>query len=60
MDNLIQLAMQIIFCLLIAAILGAIIGYLLGKMSKCDKDDYDLDPDNEKRQLNDYSSNEDE
>jgi predicted flap endonuclease-1-like 5' DNA nuclease len=53
MDNLIQLAMQILFCLLIAAILGAIIGYLLGKMSKCDKDDYDY---NEKDNLSDYGS----
>ena len=56
MDDLIQLAMQIIFCLLIAAILGAIIGYLLGKMSKCDKDDYDLDLQDKKRELNDYEN----
>ena len=58
MDNLIELAMQIIFCLLIAAIIGAIIGYLLGKMSKCDKDDYDLEPrdrQNEKKIINDYA-----
>jgi predicted flap endonuclease-1-like 5' DNA nuclease len=63
MDNLIQLAMQIIFCLLIAAILGAIIGYLLGKMSKCDKNEYNNDDDfhghkreqNKLTKLNDYS-----
>ena len=63
MDNLIELAMQIIFCLLIAAIIGAIIGYLLGKMSKCDKNDYDLEPrdrDNEKKILNDYANEEEE
>ncbi len=54
MDNLIQLAMQMMFCLLIAAILGAIIGYLLGKMSKCDKEDYEY----EKKDLNDYESEE--
>ncbi len=58
MDNLIELAMQIIFCLLIAAILGAIIGYLLGKMSKCDKDEYDLNPNGDKKDLNDYASEE--
>jgi predicted flap endonuclease-1-like 5' DNA nuclease len=55
MDNLLQLAMQIVFCLLIAAVLGAIIGYLLGKMSKCGKDDYDYDEFSEKRVLNDYT-----
>jgi len=63
MDNLIQLAMQIIFCLLIAAILGAIIGYLLGKMSKCNKNEYNNDDDfhghkreqNKLTKLNDYS-----
>ncbi len=53
MDNLIELAMQIIFCLLIAAILGAIIGYLLGKMSKCDDDDYASRKKSKK--LNDYN-----
>ncbi|RUM66449.1 MAG: hypothetical protein DSZ05_04295 [Sulfurospirillum sp.] len=36
MDNLLQLAMDMILCLLIAGILGGIIGYLLGKMKKCD------------------------
>ncbi len=58
MDNLIQLAMQIIFCLLIAALLGAIIGYLFGKMNKCDKDDYDLDLSNKRKELNDYDTEE--
>ncbi len=53
MDNLIELAMQIIFCLLIAAILGAIIGYLLGKMSRCDDDDYVLRKKSKK--LHDYN-----
>jgi len=60
MDNLIQLAMQIIFCLLIAAVLGAIIGYLLGKMSKCGKDEYDYDEFSEKKVLNDYTYSEDQ
>jgi NADH-quinone oxidoreductase subunit E len=58
MDNLMQLAMQIIFCLLIAAVLGAIIGYLLGKMSKCSKDEYDYDDYSEKKVLNDYTVDE--
>ncbi len=38
MDNLLQTAMDMILCLLIAAILGAIIGYLLGRIGKCDKE----------------------
>lgn len=59
MDNLIQLAMQIVFCLLIAAVLGAIIGYLLGKMSKCGKDEYDYDEFSEKKVLNDYTTHND-
>lgn len=58
MDNLIQLAMQIIFCLLIAALLGAIIGYLLGKMGKCDKDDDTLDTNLEPKELHDYNKKE--
>jgi predicted flap endonuclease-1-like 5' DNA nuclease len=57
MDNLIQLAMQIIFCLLIAAILGAIIGYFLGKIGKCEKEDHDLDINIKDKELNDYDSN---
>jgi predicted flap endonuclease-1-like 5' DNA nuclease len=61
MDNITQLAMQIIFCLLIAALLGAFIGYLIGKMSKCDKKngyDYDTDKyrDNIKKHNKKYSS----
>jgi len=60
MDNLIELAMQIIFCLLIAAVLGAIIGYLLGKMSKCGNDEYDYDEFSEKKVLNDYTYSEDQ
>ena len=44
MDTLIELAMQIIFCLLVAALLGAIIGYLLGRISRCgDNNDYERD-----------------
>jgi len=39
MDNLLQLAMEVILCLLIAAIIGGIIGYFLGKISKCDTDE---------------------
>jgi predicted flap endonuclease-1-like 5' DNA nuclease len=35
---MIELAMQILLCLFIAALLGGIIGYILGKISKCDKD----------------------
>ena len=57
MDNLIQLAMQMIFCLLIASLLGAIIGYLLGKMSKCDNDDNDYDRGARTRELNSYDAN---
>ncbi len=51
MDNIMELAMQIILCLLAAALIGGIIGYLLGKISKCDSDD-DYD---KKDKLNDYS-----
>jgi predicted flap endonuclease-1-like 5' DNA nuclease len=47
-----ELAMQIILCLLIAALIGGIIGFLLGKMSKCDNDDYEY---GKKDELNDYS-----
>ena len=35
MENLLQLATQMMLCLVIAAIIGAIVGYLIGKMSKC-------------------------
>jgi predicted flap endonuclease-1-like 5' DNA nuclease len=35
---MIELAMQILLCLFIAALLGGIIGYILGRISKCDKD----------------------
>jgi len=38
MDNLLQIAMEMILCLVIAALLGGIIGYLLGKIGKCDKE----------------------
>jgi len=57
MDSLIQLAMQIIFCLLIAALLGAIIGYLLGKMRKCNHDDDTLNLNNDPKTLNNYDDN---
>ncbi len=51
MDALVELAMQIIFCLIIAAFLGGIIGYLLGKISKCgDDNEYGID----KKILNGY------
>ncbi len=50
MDSLIELGMQIILCLVIAALLGGIIGYLIGKMSKCGNDDYGI----EKARLNAY------
>lgn len=33
---MLELAMQMLFCLLIAALLGGIIGYILGRISKCD------------------------
>lgn len=33
---MLELAMQMLFCLLIAALLGGIIGYLLGRISRCD------------------------
>lgn len=35
MENLLQLATQMMLCLVIAAIIGAIVGYLIGKISKC-------------------------
>lgn len=60
MDNLIQLAMQITFCLLIAAILGAIIGYFLGKISKCEQNDNDLDISTEPKELHDYNNSDNE
>lgn len=50
MENIMELAMQIILCLLVAALIGGIIGYLLGKIGKCDGDEYD-----KKDKLNDYS-----
>ena len=34
---MIALAMQILFCLLIAALLGGIIGYILGRISRCEQ-----------------------
>ena len=33
---MLEIAMQMLFCLLIAALLGAIIGYMLGRIKKCD------------------------
>jgi predicted flap endonuclease-1-like 5' DNA nuclease len=33
---MLEIAMQMLFCLLIAALLGGIIGYLLGRISKCE------------------------
>ena len=33
---MLELAMQMLFCLLISALLGGIIGYILGRMRKCD------------------------
>jgi len=36
---MIEIAMQMLFCLLVAAILGGIIGYILGRISKCDVDE---------------------
>ena len=33
---MLELAMQMLFCLLVAALLGGIIGYLLGRITKCD------------------------
>lgn len=55
MDNIIELATQIIICLVIAALIGAIIGYLLGKMSKCDNKE-DIEDFETKKELNDYSA----
>ncbi len=34
---MIELAMKIVFCLLIAALLGGIIGYILGRISRCEE-----------------------
>ena len=36
---MLELAMQMLTCLLIAGLLGGIIGYLLGRISKCDEQD---------------------
>ena len=33
---MLELAMQMLFCLLISALLGGIIGYMLGRIAKCD------------------------
>ncbi len=56
MDNILQLAMQMILCLIIAAVLGAFIGYLLGKISKCDKEQDNIEPSMgaRKKELHDY------
>ncbi len=35
---MLELAMQMIFCLIISALLGGIIGYILGRISQCDKE----------------------
>jgi len=35
---MLEIAMQMLLCLFIAALLGGIIGYLLGRISKCDKE----------------------
>ena len=35
MNHILELATQMILCLLIAAIIGAIIGYLIGRIGKC-------------------------
>jgi predicted flap endonuclease-1-like 5' DNA nuclease len=36
MENLIQLATEMLLCLIIAALIGGIIGYLMGKIGRCD------------------------
>ncbi len=50
---MIEIAMKMLFCLLIAAVLGGIIGYLLGRISKCESDLKDR-----KRPLYDYDQEE--
>lgn len=39
---MLELAIQMLFCLLIAAFLGGIIGYLLGRIGKCDDETREL------------------
>ena len=39
---MLEIAVQMLFCLLIAAILGGIIGYILGLISKCDIDEKNI------------------
>ena len=46
---MLEIAMQMLFCLLIAALLGGIIGYLLGRIGKCDDNNQ-----KKKRPLYDY------
>jgi predicted flap endonuclease-1-like 5' DNA nuclease len=46
---MLEIAMQMLLCLLISALLGAIIGYLIGRIKKCDKGVKEI-----KRPLYDY------
>jgi NADH-quinone oxidoreductase subunit E len=36
MENLLELATEMLICLIIAALIGGIIGYLMGKIGRCD------------------------
>ena len=46
---MLEIAMKMLICLLLAAIIGGFIGFLIGRILKCDKDKNDTDLDFHKR-----------